>query len=113
MISKTIARITFEQYAFGAMEYRLDGEAVSYAGPLNGAEAEQVPFYVEMPVIRPLASEGPAETRTSEHWVSHEVIDHVTSEVYYASNAFDADALAYQIAESHLLRALLRADKLP
>jgi hypothetical protein len=112
MISKTIARITFEQYAFGAIEYRIDGEAVSYAGPLNGTEAEQVPFHVEMPVIRPLAIEGPAETRTSEHWVSHEVIDHFTGVTCYASNASDADSLAYAIAESHLLRALIRAGKL-
>lgn len=113
MSRKHLSRITFENFAFGAVEYSVDGDPVSFAGPLNGAEkAEQVPFYVEMPVVRPLATEGPAETRTVENWVSHEVTDYNTGIIFYAQSAKDADHMAYKIAESYLLRKLINIDKI-
>lgn len=109
MSRKHLSRITAQAYAGNALEYSVDGEPVSISAPLQ-ADASQVPFYYEQPILRPL--DGPIETKTRETWISYEVTDFSTGIISYAQSAESADHMAYKLAESHLLRKLIAIDKI-
>lgn len=111
-MSRTLDRITAQAYANHTIEYSVDGEPVSMSTPLDLNEGTLVPFYVERPVIRPLSTGDALETYTVENWVGFEVIEFHSGLIHYAQSAKGADALAYQIAQTFLLRTLINAGKL-
>jgi hypothetical protein len=112
-MSKTHSRITIQIHSAPvgkhAVEYSVDGDPVSMSNPLQ-VGAQSAPFYYEEPVLRPL--DGPIEVSTREVWLSYEVVRFETGDIFYAHSEPEADALAYQIAEAHLLRKLINAGKL-
>jgi hypothetical protein len=113
-MSKTLDRITIQAYAAPqggqAIEYSVDREPVSMSNPLQ-LDGSLVPFYYEQPVLRPL--DGPVKTSTRECWISYEVLEFHTGTIHYASNADEADRLAYQIAQAYLLGILVNGGTLP
>lgn len=101
MSRKHLSRITVQAYAFNALEYSVDGEPVSASSALQ-ADGTQVPFYYEVD----------GETKARENWVAYQVTEFHTGLIHYSQDATDADTLAYQIAESYLLRKLINVDKI-